>query len=50
MVKFSYKMQNILNIKFKLENQAKTGLANAMAKLEEEKQKLLLLQRKQQRL
>lgn len=48
MVKFSYKMQNILNIKFKLENQAKTGLANAMAKLEEEKQKLLLLQRKQQ--
>ena len=48
MARFSYKMQNILDIKFKLENQAKTGLANAMAKLDEEKQKLVLLQNKKQ--
>lgn len=49
MAKFSYKMQNILDIKFKLENQAKTGLANAMAKLEEEKEALIVLQKKKQR-
>lgn len=48
MARFSYKMQNILDIKFKLENQAKTGLANAMAKLEEEKQKLNMLYAKKQ--
>lgn len=47
MGKFSYKMQNILDIKFKLENQAKTSFANAMAKLEEEKQKLVQLRQKQ---
>lgn len=49
MAKFSYKMQNILDIKFKLENQAKTGLANAIAKLEEEKEVLVVLQGKKQR-
>lgn len=48
MARFSYKMQNILDIKFKLENQAKTALANAMAKLEEEKQKLNVLYAKKQ--
>lgn len=47
MEKFSYKMQNILDIKFKLENQAKTSFANAMAKLEEEKEKLMALRQKQ---
>ncbi|MDE6313138.1 MAG: flagellar export protein FliJ [Lachnospiraceae bacterium] len=47
MEKFSYKMQNILDIKFKLENQAKTSFANAVAKLEEEKQKLRMLRQKQ---
>ena len=46
MEKFSYKMQNILDIKFKLENQAKTGFANAMAKLEEEKKRLMALRHK----
>lgn len=46
MGKFSYKMQNILDIKFKLENQAKTSFANAMAKAEEEKQKMVQLQQK----
>lgn len=46
MGKFSYKMQNILDIKFKLENQAKTSFANAMAKAEEEKHKMVQLQQK----
>lgn len=46
MGKFSYKMQNILDIKFKLENQAKTSFANAMAKAEEEKKKMVQLQQK----
>lgn len=46
MTKFTYKMQNILEIKFKLENQAKTVFANAMAKVDEEKAKLERLQLK----
>lgn len=46
MGKFSYKMQNVLDIKFKLENQAKTAFANAVAKVEEEKAKLEALKRK----
>ena len=33
MAKFVYKMQNILEIKYKLEDQAKTNYANARAKL-----------------
>ncbi len=37
MAKFIYKMQNILNIKLKLEDQAKTAYGNAVARLEEEK-------------
>ena len=36
MAKFIYRMQNILNIKLKLEDQAKTAYGNAMARLEEE--------------
>lgn len=46
MTKFVYKMQNILDIKFKLENLAKTSYANALAKLEEEKEKLEVLKAK----
>lgn len=46
MTKFVYKMQNILDIKFKLENQAKTSYANARAKLEEEEEKLRILKAK----
>lgn len=38
MAKFIYKMENILEIKYKLESQAKTNYANAAAKLNEEKQ------------
>lgn len=40
MAKFVYKMQNILEVKYKLESQAKTNYANASAKLMEEKTKL----------
>lgn len=47
MAKFVYRMQNILDIKKKLEEQEKINYGLANAKLEEEKQKLqkLLLQR-----
>lgn len=40
MAKFVYKMQNILDIKYKLENQAKTEYTNAKNKLDEENQKM----------
>jgi len=40
MAKFIYKMQNILDIKLKLEEQAKTAFAAANAKLLEEENKL----------
>lgn len=40
MAKFNYKMQNILDIKLKLENQAKTAFALEMDKLREEEFKL----------
>ncbi len=40
MAKFVYKMQNILNIKMKLENQAKIAYGQANAKLLEEQGKL----------
>lgn len=40
MAKFVYKMQNILDIKMKLENQAKIAYGQANAKLMEEQQKL----------
>jgi len=40
MAKFIYSMQNILNIKYKLEDQAKSEYALAKAELEEEKQEL----------
>jgi len=47
MAKFVYKMQNILEIKYKLESQAKTNYANARAKLNQEQEKLKLLTDKQ---
>jgi flagellar FliJ protein len=47
MAKFIYKMQNILEIKYRLEDQAKTNYANARAKLNEEQEKLRRLIEKQ---
>lgn len=46
MAKFIFKMQNILEVKEKLEEQAKSVYALALAKVEEEQQKLLQLQAK----
>lgn len=40
MAKFSYKMQNILNVKYKLETQAKTAYGIAAEKLAKEEEKL----------
>lgn len=49
MAKFVYKMQNILNIKMRLESQAKTEYAEVAARLamEEDRMKELLLRRRQ---
>lgn len=47
MAKFFYRMQNILNIKLKLETQAKNEFAIANAKLREEEEKLALLKSRQ---
>ena len=44
MAKFVYRMQNILNIKYKLEEQAKTEFMLANQKLQEEEKKLEQLQ------
>lgn len=46
MAKFIYKMQNLLSIKQKLEEQAKSAFGTAKAKVDEEEEKLLLLERK----
>lgn len=46
MAKFIYKMQNILDVKIRLEDQAKTAYSNAKAKLDEEEAKLQMLQDK----
>lgn len=43
MNKFVYKMQNILDIKYKLEDQAKTNYSTAQNKVDLEKQKLMHL-------
>lgn len=40
MAKFKYRMQSILNIKLKMEEQAKMQFAQAQAKLNEEEEKL----------
>jgi flagellar FliJ protein len=49
MAKFIYRMQNILNIKMRLETQAKTEYAEASARLSEEEDKMraLLVRRRQ---
>ena len=46
MAKFIYKMQNILNLKYKLEDQAKTAFGIAQAKLLEEQERLSFLEQK----
>ena len=43
MAKFIFKIQNILDVKLKLEDQAKSVYASAIGKLEEEKEKKRLL-------
>lgn len=43
MAKFVYQMQNILQIKYKLEDQAKSVYAQARQKLSEEEKKLMIL-------
>ena len=43
MAKFQYRMQSILNIKLKMEEQAKMQFAQAQAKVNEEEAKLLKL-------
>ena len=43
MARFQYKMQNILNIKYKLETQAKTAFSMAAAKLSQEEDAMRLL-------
>lgn len=48
MAKFVYRMQNILNVKEKLEVQAKNEFAIAAAKLNEEEEKLEALQTRRQ--
>lgn len=49
MAKFVYRMQNILDIKYKMENQARSNYATARMKVDEEKAKLeALFERKSQ--
>ncbi len=48
MSKFIYRMQNILNIKYKLEDQAKTEFMLANQNLREEEEKLRLLTERKQ--
>ena len=48
MAKFIYRMQNILNIKYKLETQAKTAFSVAAAALNKEEEKLEALRRRKQ--
>lgn len=49
MAKFQYRMQSILNIKLKMEEQAKMQFAQAQARLNEEEEKLrALVMRKEQ--
>ena len=46
MAKFVYRMQNILNIKYKLEDQAKTEFMIANRQLQEEENKLQVLKQR----
>ena len=47
MAKFNYRMQNILNVKYKLETQAKTAYSIAAGKLAEEEHKLRVIRQRQ---
>ncbi|MFU0826621.1 MAG: Flagellar FliJ protein [Lachnoclostridium sp.] len=47
MAKFVYKMENILSIKYKMEDQAKTAYGAARMKLTEEEDKLMALNQKE---
>lgn len=49
MAKFTYKMQNILDIKYKLETQAKTSFSIAAATLNREEEKLVELNLRKQK-
>lgn len=46
MAKFQYKMQNVLTVKEKLETRAKQDFAAANKKLDEEKEKLVTLEKR----
>ncbi|MDF2800147.1 MAG: hypothetical protein K0S61_50 [Anaerocolumna sp.] len=46
MAKFIYKMQNILGIKYKMEDQAKVAYGIAKKKLSDEEEKLFLLKKR----
>lgn len=46
MAKFTYKMQNILNVKYKLEAQAKTSFSLAASRLNQEEEKLDMLRQR----
>lgn len=48
MAKFIFKMENILEVKRKLEDQAKSMYASALAVLDEEQQRLALLEQKRE--
>ena len=48
MSKFIYRMQNVLNIKYKLEDQAKTEFMLANQVLREEEEKLQILKKRKQ--
>jgi len=48
MAKFLYKMQNVLDVKLKMEDQAKTAFASAMAVLNEEEDKLETLHKRRE--
>lgn len=48
MARFQYKMQNILNVKYKLETQAKTAFSVAAARLMQEEEKLQQLKQRKE--
>lgn len=48
MAKFIFKMENILEVKRKLEDQAKSVYASALAVLDEEQQKLVFLEQQRE--
>ncbi len=48
MAKFYYRMQNILDIKYKLEEQAKQEFAQAQARYQQEQRKLFAIQKRRE--